>query len=378
MKENRKHILIAALGVGLLILLLAIVKYAQISMAVAAHASFSPPPEAVTSIITEEHSWQRTLSAVGTLAASQGASLSVQSPGEVKRILFESGDAIVRDQLLVELDTAVEEAQLKAAIALRDRTALDLERARELRKSNVNSKSEMDSAQAAASEAAAVVRSLEATIARKKVVAPFSGRAGIRSVNIGQYVNPGDPIVPLYMLDPLYVDFALPQQAIDHLETGIPVQLKIDAFPGESFEGKLTAINPQVDIATRNVQLQATISNPGERLRPGMFAEVSVLLTEVDRVIAIPASSINYAPYGDTVYVIEKMRDPQGREYSGVRQQVVALGRSRGNQIAVLEGLSAGQEVVTSGVFKLRPGLAVSVQNSFAPSNDPAPQPADS
>lgn len=378
MKENRKHILIAALGVGLLILLLAIVKYAQISMAVAAHASFSPPPEAVTSIITEEHSWQRTLSAVGTLAASQGGSLSVQSPGEVKRILFESGDAIVRDQLLVELDTAVEEAQLKAAIALRDRTALDLERARELRKSNVNSKSEMDSAQAAASEAAAVVRSLEATIARKKVVAPFSGRAGIRSVNIGQYVNPGDPIVPLYMLDPLYVDFALPQQAIDHLETGIPVQLKIDAFPGESFEGKLTAINPQVDIATRNVQLQATISNPGERLRPGMFAEVSVLLTEVDRVIAIPASSINYAPYGDTVYVIEKMRDPQGREYSGVRQQVVALGRSRGNQIAVLEGLSAGQEVVTSGVFKLRPGLAVSVQNSFAPSNDPAPQPADS
>ena len=378
MRADRKQILWAVAGAGAIILLLAGVKFFQISKAIAGHKSFSPPPEAVTSIIAAEQEWPRTYSAVGSLNASQGASLSAQSPGEVKAIHFESGETVKKDQILVELDASVEEAQLKAAIATRDRWVHDLSRAEALRRSSVNSQSELEAAMASAHEAQAIVTSLEATILRKRVVAPFDGRAGIRAVNVGQYVNPGDAIVPLYVVDPLFIDFTLPQQAVENLSTGIAVNIAIDTYPGELFEGRLTAINPQIDITTRNVQVQATIANRGERLRPGMFAEVSVVLPQTDKVIGIPGSSISYAPYGDTVYVIEKMKDPTGREYTGVRQQVVTLGRSRGNQVAVLSGITAGQEIVTSGTFKLRPGAAIAVNNNFAPSNNPDPKPEDS
>lgn len=378
MKVEKKQIIWAVTGVGLLILLLAGVKYFQISKAMAGHKSFSPPPEAVTSIIAVEQEWPRTYAAVGSLTASQGASLSAQSPGEVKQIHFESGELVKKDQILVELDASVEEAQLRAAVATRDRSVHDLSRAESLRMNSVNSQSELEAAQASAREAQAMVTSLEATILRKKVVAPFDGRAGIRAVNIGQYVNPGDAIVPLYVVDPLFIDFTLPQQAVEKLSTGIAVNIAIDTYPGEAFEGRLTAINPQIDVSTRNVQVQATIANLGERLRPGMFAEVSVVLPQTDRIIGIPGPSISYAPYGDTVYVIEKMKNPAGQEYLGVRQQIVTLGHSRGNQVAVLKGLTPGQEVVTSGAFKLRPGAAVTVNNQFAPSNELAPKPADS
>jgi membrane fusion protein (multidrug efflux system) len=222
------------------------------------------------------------------------------------------------------------------------------------------------------------VDEIKASIERKTIRAPFSGTAGIRQVNLGQYVRSGDPVVPLQSLDAVYVDFAVPQQQVTSLHVGDAVQAAADSGAHAIVRGSVTAINPVVDDATRNVQVQATFSNPRGRLRPGMYVTVSVALGTRAPVIALPLSAVNYAPYGNSVFVVGDLTSPDGKHYRGVRQQFVQLGASRGDQVAVLSGLKPGQDVVSSGVFKLRTGAAVQVDNRVLPGNSPAPRPEDS
>lgn len=366
-------------GAGLVLaaaLILGLVKYFQISAAMAA-AQHGMPPVAVTTAVAEQQEWPRTVSAVGSLIASQGATLAAESAGRVSRVLFESGDRVEAGKVLVELDSAVEEAQLRGAEALLDAAKRRFERARELRKSNANSRADFESAEAAYLEASAAVESFRASVARRRIVAPFSGRAGIRAVNLGQYVAPGDRIVPLYVMDPLYLNFNLPQESVSEVRQGLKVRLTVDAYPGESFEGTVSAVNPQIERTTRNLEIQATVPNADERLRPGMFAKVELILAGLNKVIAIPGSSVSFAPYGDTVFIVEKMQGPDGAEYEGVRQQVVTLGERRGDLIAIDSGLKAGEVVVSAGTFRLRQGAAVLVNNSVAPSAEVNPNPAD-
>jgi membrane fusion protein (multidrug efflux system) len=239
------------------------------------------------------------------------------------------------------------------------------------------SQAEDDRAAAEHKQAEARVGEIRATIERKKIRAPFSGMLGIRQVNLGQYLAGGDAVVPLQSLDPIYVNFALPQQEVGRLRVGEEVRVTAEGLGGDAPRGRITAVDSVIDEATRNVQVQATLANPTGRLRPGMFVETQVVLGTQRSVVALPASAINYAPYGDSVFVVEEVQGPSGQKYRGVRQQVVKLGAARGDQIAIVSGIKAGEEVATSGVFKLRNGAAVRVNNEVQPANDPAPAPED-
>jgi membrane fusion protein (multidrug efflux system) len=281
-------------------------------------------------------------------------------------------------QVLVRLDTSQERAQLSAAIARRDLARLNFERARGLREKALISQAEFDRVEAELKQEEAGAGTIRATIERKTIRAPFSGVLGIRQVNLGQYLAGGDPVVPLQSMDPVYVNFSLPQQDVGALRVGSQVNVSADSVAGNSATGRITAINAVVDEATRNVQVQATFENPHGRLRPGMFVDVQVVLGSRQAVIAIPTSSINYAPYGNSVFVVSSLKNPKGGTYRGVRQQFVKLGSGRGDQVAVIGGLKPGEEVATSGVFKLRNGAAVFVDNAKQPSNSPTPHPEDS
>jgi membrane fusion protein (multidrug efflux system) len=215
-------------------------------------------------------------------------------------------------------------------------------------------------------------------IARKTVKVPFSGILGLRQVNLGQYLSPGDAVVPLQSLDPIYVNFGVPQQDSGRVTIGRNVRITIEDLVGAEFVGRVTALNAIVDETTRNVQVQATLANPKNTLRPGMFVQAAVLLGSTNTVVTLPASAVSYAPYGDSVFVVTDLKDTNGRSYKGVRQQFVKLGPSRGDQVAIVSGLKHGEEIVTSGVFKLRNGAAVFVDNKVQPANKPAPKPEDS
>ena len=365
---------VARIGM-LIVLLLAGLKGFQIWSAISANASFTPPPEAVTSALVELQSWQPRLTLIGSLEPSRGVTIGAEEPGKVAEIGFESGAAIKQGSLLVRLDTSVEEAKLQSAIAGAELAQINLRRAQNLFAKKVVSDQELNNASAEAKRSQAEVDELKALIARKTISAPFSGRAGIRMVNVGEYLQAGDNIVPFHQLDPLLLNFSVPQQEVPNLSVGQRLEFSVDVFPQERFEAAVSAIDPQVDTVTRNVRVQATISNPEERLRPGMFARVDLILSQAQQVMVIPGSAVSYAPYGNSVYVIEDQKDPQGNAYKGVRQQFVKLGASRGDLVAALEGLKVGEQVVTSGVFKLRPGAAVLVNNQITPGANPAPQP---
>lgn len=360
-----------------LFLVFATYKYVVISAAMAANSAFGPPPEAVTTVVVSAQEWPTIQTAVGSVASPNGMTLSVEESGTVKKINVASGTKVEEGQILVELDVSVEEAQLAGAKARQELARHEIDRIRPLRERNAVSKSDLDKAEAELRSANAEVASLTAVISRKRITAPFSGYAGIRKVNVGQYVAAGAEILPFFSLKPVFVDFALPQEAVFTVKQGQDLTVTVPGQPHKPIMGQLTAVNPQVSETTRNVSMQATVSNEEELLRPGMFVQVSLELGSPAQVIPVPASSISYAPYGDTVYVVDTMRNPAGDEYLGVRAQVVKLGAKRGEQVAVLEGLSPGDQVVTSGVFKLRPGAAVAINNDFAPSNSLAPNPAD-
>jgi membrane fusion protein (multidrug efflux system) len=364
-------------GVVALVAALGAVKFFQIRAAIAQASSFQPPPEAVTTIVASRVDWPVTLSAIGTVAAVHGVTVSADLPGIVERVAIDSGRMVNEGDVLVQLDTRQEQAQLAAARAALHLARLNLDRMRGLSEQGVVSQADHDRASAEHEQAQARVGEIVATIDRKKIRAPFAGMLGIRQVNLGQYLSGGDPVVPLQSLDPVYVNFAVPQQEVARLRLGGVVQVSAEGLAGAPGVGSITAVDSVVDEATRNVQVQATLANPAGRLRPGMFVQAEVVRGGHDTVVALPASAISYAPYGDSVFVVSDLKGPQGESYRGVRQQVVKLGGARGDQVAVLSGVSAGEEVVTSGAFKLRNGAAVRVNNQVQPANDPAPSPED-
>jgi membrane fusion protein (multidrug efflux system) len=353
-------------------------KYRQIQTAIAMGSSFAPPPDAVTTVVAKSETWPSTLDVIGTTAAIQGVTVSADLPGTVSKINFESGQSVHEGDVLVELDTREERAELAAAESDRDLAKINYDRDQQLVQEGVVAKMQSDNSSAQQKSTEAKVGEIKATIQRKTIRAPFSGVLGIRQINLGQYLAAGAAIVSLQALNPIYVNFGVPQQQAPLVKTGRILELTSDDVPGVEFKGRVTAIDSVVNEATRNLQVQATLPNPGEKLRPGMFVQVQLGLGSSRNVIPLPASAINYAPYGDSVFVVTDLKDPKGKSYRGVRQQFVKVQGSRGDLVGVISGINPGEEVVSSGVFKLRNGGAVQVNNKVQPPNNPKPNPEDS
>jgi membrane fusion protein (multidrug efflux system) len=370
-------IVLAILAALAIVFALGGIKFFQVRKAIVQYASFSPPPQVVTSLIAREEEWVPALRAVGSTAAVQGVTVSTDEPGIVQKINFESGQTVKVGDLLVQLEVSQEEAQLRSAEAQMRLAGANLARQQNLLKGRVSSQADYDTAQAQYDQAVAKVEEVKALINKKTIRAPFSGVLGIRAVNLGQYLQSGAPVAPLQSLDPIYVNFWLPQQNLGQIAAGQTVQVRADGLPNVPFEGKINAVDAIVDEATRNVRVQATLPNPQGLLRPGMFVNTELPLASKSSHIVLPATAIQYAPYGDMVYVIQEIKGPDGKQYRGVQQRVVKVGESRGDRVAILSGINPGEEVVTSGVFKLRPGIHVQVNNSIEPANSESPNPED-
>jgi membrane fusion protein (multidrug efflux system) len=374
-RKTLKQWLVFAVGLVVVLGVLVGVKAGQIVTMVKAGEAMVPPPETVTTAKIEAMEWQSSQAAIGSLVALQGVTLAAELPGTVREIAFESGTSVKRGTVLVRLDTSAEEAQLASAKAEAELARLNLERARQLRKGEANSQADLDAAVARAAQADAIVRNLQATIAKKTIRAPFDGRIGIRQVDLGQVIAAGAPIASLQSVTPMHADFWLPQQALADLRSGQHARLRTDPFPGEQWDGEITTINPEVDPATRNVRVRATFPNRDGRLRPGMFATVQVLSEEKRQVLVAPATAVIFQPYGDSVFTVEETKDPSGKPTTIARQKFVRTGERRGDLVAIAEGLKAGETVVSSGAFKLRNGAPVAVDNSLAPRAELAPKP---
>ena len=379
MKSTRKTILKAALGLSALVVVLLLIKGLQIFTMVSSGKKMVPPPVTVTSAEVREENWAPVLSAIGSVSAVQGATVATELGGVVSEIKFENGGVAKKGDVIVKLDASQEEALLRSAEAEAELARTDLERTRGLASQKVVSKAELDAAESKFRRLTAIVDQMRSNIRKKTLVAPFDGHVGIRQVNVGQMINAGQQVVALTSLDPVYVDFALPQQHLAQLSQGLEVHVRSDAVPGREFKGKLTAINSMVDTVTRNVSVQATLENADHVLRPGMFAKAEVVLPEKSSALVIPGSAVSYAPYGDSVFVIEKKKDEKtGKETQVIRQQFVRIGEARGDFVSVTEGLKARETVVGTGVFKLRNGMAVTINNDLAPKPQVNPTPVDS
>jgi|GraSoiStandDraft_54_1057290.scaffolds.fasta_scaffold04658_5 membrane fusion protein (multidrug efflux system) len=337
------------------------------------------PPTTVSSAVVKEEDWAPTLSAIGSVSAVQGAVVSTELGGVVAEIDFQSGGVAKKGDVLMRLDSSAEEAQLHTAEADLELAKANLERERDLAARKVVSKQELDTAQSTFGQKQGAVDNMRSFITKKQVRAPFDGMLGIRQVNVGQMINSGQQVVQLTALDRVYVDFALPQQNLPQLAAGYEARVHADALPGREFKGKVTAINSMVDNVTRNISLQATLDNSAHELRPGMFVKVDVILPEKSKTLVIPGSAVSYAPYGNSVFVIDKKKDPKtGKESQSLRQAFVRIGEARGDFVAVTEGLKAGDVVVSTGVFKLRNGMPVVINNDLAPKPQLNPRPIDS
>jgi membrane fusion protein (multidrug efflux system) len=364
-------------GVIAIFILVAGIKALQIKRMVS--TPFVVPPTTVSSATVTEEDWPPVLSAIGSVSAVQGAVVSAELAGVVAEIHFTNGGIANQGDVLLRLDASSEESQLHTAEADSELARADLERARELASRKVVSKAELDSAESKFKQKQGTVDNMRAMITKKEVRAPFSGQLGIRQVNVGQMINAGQQVVSLQALDPVYVDFALPQQHLSKLTVGFDAYVHTDILTGKEFKGKLTAINSMVDPVTRNVALQATLGNHDHALRPGMFVKVDVVLPEKAKTLVIPGSAISYAPYGDSVFVIEKKKDEKtGNESDVLRQAFVRIGEARGDLVSITKGLKAGEKVVSTGVFKLRNGMSVTTNNNLAPQPQLNPKPVDS
>jgi RND family efflux transporter, MFP subunit len=336
------------------------------------------PATTVSSVVVKEEDWAPTLSAIGSISAVQGAVVAAELAGVVSKIAFENGSTAKKGDILVQLDASAEEAQLRSAEADLELARADLDRSRDLATRRVISRAEQDAAESKFNRLRAVVDQMRSNIRKKTLVAPFDGQVGIRQVNVGQSIDARQPVVPLTALDPVYVDFTLPEQYLSQLGQGLEVDVHVDAVPGREFKGKLTAVNSMVDSVTRNVTAQGTLENPDHALRPGMFAKVQVVLPAKGKALVIPGSAVSYAPFGDSVYVIEKKKDEKtGKESQVLRQTFVRIGEARGDFVSVTEGLKAGETVVSTGVFKLRNAIPVTINNDLAPKPQLNPKPAD-
>ena len=374
-----RPVLKVVLALVALFLVIAGIKVWQFATMISAGKKMVPPPTTVTSAEAKTADWQPMLKAIGSVSAVQGAMISAELAGTVMEINFQSGSLVKKGDVLLKMDVSPEQAQLRSAQADEELAKSDLDRARDLAARKVISAAEFDAAQSKYAQKKAAVENIQSTIDKKQIHAPFDGTAGIRAVNPGQMVKVGDPLVSLQTIGQVYFDFALPQQQLAAVTPDLAVKVTTDAVPGREFEGKLTAINSSVDVATRNVTLQATLDNPDNALRAGMFGRIKVLLPKKNPTLFVPATAVSYAPFGNSVYVIEKKKDEKtGVEGLSLRQQFIRTGETRGDFVAVTEGLKEGQQVVSTGVFKLRNGMNVVVDNKLAPKTELAPKPTDS
>ena len=334
---------------------------------------FVMPPETVTSREAEEMVWENVVTAVGTLRAFQGVMVSAEVSGTVSEIHFDSGESVQTGDLLFELDTSTERAQLESAKATHELAEVNLKRAQELRASRSIAQSELDTADARSKETKAVVEQVRAMLEKKIIRAPFAGRLGIRQVDVGEYLNPGAVVVSLQSINPMYVDFSLPQQQVTKVKNGYAFRLEMDTYPGRLFEGSVEAIDPDLDLSNRMFSVRGIIVNDDGALRPGMFANVSIVQPEASTVIAVPGTAVYYQAYGNTIFVVKP-----GESGNVVEQRFVKLGRTKGDFVAILNSLEAGEEVVTAGAFKLFNGRSVVVDNSKALDVSLNPNPVDS
>ena len=374
-----KKIIITAIAVSLLVGAIILTKLNQFSAMGEAAQNMVMPPETVTAMQVNSTQWEQIIFATATVTAVQGVKVSAEVSGRVTRIGFESGADVKAGNVLIQLDTANEDAQLASAKAAAKLASTNLARTRKLYKRNLASKGDLDSAEATVEEAAAQINNVRASIAKKTIQAPFSGRLGIRLVNLGEVLREGDAIVSLQTLDPIYVDFSIPQKSLHQLKPGLEVRVTVDAAPGQTFSGKIIATNTDIDPATRSVRVRAQVANANEVLRTGMFANVSVVLSVKQKALPVAATAIAYATFGDSIFVVEeKKNDETGKTEKVLRQQFVRLGQARGDFVDVIDGLKNGETVVTSGVFKLRSGMKVVIDNTLAPKPRLNPNPSDS
>lgn len=375
----KKSIILTLLGLVIVVGILAGIKTLQIKAMIDQGKQYVPPAEVVTSAPVISGSWESLLTSVGSLEAVQGVTVTAEITGKVVDIAFEAGTHVTAGDLLVQQDITAEKAQLRSAESAAELARIEFNRSKKLLAEKVISQSDFDSSQAQYTQALAQADNLRAVIAKKTIRAPFSGLLGIRHINLGQVINDGEPIVALQSLDPIFVNFLLPQQELKKIHTGLTVRISSDALPGQLITSKITAISPEIDSATRNILVQATLSNPDEQLRAGMYVNVAVVLPKNEDVLTIPATAVLYAPYSDSVFVIEEKKGKNGSsEGTSVRQQFVRLGEKRGDFISVLSGLKPEEIVVSTGAFKLRNGQTVVVDNKLAPEFKLDPRPDES
>ncbi|MEN3368015.1 MAG: rane fusion protein multidrug efflux system [Verrucomicrobiota bacterium] len=378
-KRTRNAVFKVVAGLLAIFLLIAGIKVWQIMTLISSGKKMTPPPTTVNSTPVQKGDWQPMLTAVGSINPVQGAMISAELAGTVSEINFQSGTLVKKGDVLLKLDASAEQAQLRSAQAEADLAKADLDRAHDLANRKVISQAELDSASSKYAQKKAAVENIESVIHKKEIRAPFDGAAGIRTVNPGEMVNVGRALVSLQALDQVFFDFALPQQQLADVKTDLPVKVTTDAIPGREFDGKLTAINSSVDPATRNVSLQAMVDNADHALRAGMFGRIKVLLPQTKSTLFIPATAVSYAPFGNSVFIIEKKHDEKsGKDSLVLRQQFIRTGETRGDFVAVTEGLKENDAVVSTGVFKMRNGMDVVVDNSLQPKAELNPKPSDS
>jgi membrane fusion protein (multidrug efflux system) len=381
MKAKGKVWIATIIGLVVVVVVLVGVKVGQIRAMIQAGQSFVPPPESVTSVPVAASTWQSRRAAIGSLVAVHDVILGAELPGLIREIAFDSGKTVKRGAVLVKLDTTNEEAQLASAIADAELAKATLERARALRKGGANTQVDLEVAEARGKQTQATVANIQATITKKTIRAPFDGRVAMKQVERGQVVSPGTPIATLQSVDPIFAEFSLPQQALADLKTGQSATMRVDSFPGKSWQGAISAVNSEIDSATRNIRVRATFPNKDGILRPGLFVNVDVAAADQRQVLLIPATAVIYAPYGDSVFVLDqKAGDAKkaGDQPTLVAQpRFVRLGERRGDLVAVVSGLAEGETVVSNGAFKLRKGMSVIVNNALAPPVELDPKPTD-
>ena len=341
-------------------------------------AALSNPPQTISAATAATSEWQPKIEAIGSLRAVRGADLSLEVSGVVESISFNSGDDVQEGAQLLKLRTADDVARLESLKAMAELNEITLDRAQRLLKTQAVSQAQLDSDAANLRNAKAQVAQQQAIIDKKILRAPFAGHLGIRAVDLGQYLGAGTPIVTLQALDPIYVDFFVPQQSVDQVRLGQQVAVKVDAYKDQTFAGEISAVNPKVDISNRNVQIRAMLKNPDHKLLPGMYATVDIAVGSPATYVTLPQTAITYNPYGDTVYVVEsKGNDANGKPQMVARQTFVTIGPSRGDQVAILRGVEEGDTIVTAGQIKLHNGSVVMIDNSVTPTAEEAPAPVD-
>jgi len=341
-------------------------------------ASLANPPQTVSTTVAASQDWRTGIEAVGSLRAVNGASISAEVPGIVSALHFESGADVKSGDLLIELEATDDIAHLNALKATADLQRIIFERDSRLLKTQAIAQQQVDTDKSNLLNAQALAEQQQALVDYKVVKAPFAGRLGIRQVDLGQFLPAGTPIVTLQQLDPIYVDFYVPQQSLASIRTGQAVTAKVDTFPDRTFKGEVSSINAQVDTATRTILIRASVENKDFLLRPGMFATVDIDTGEPQRYVTLPQTAIAYNSYGDIAYLVDDQgKDANGQPKLVVRQTFVTTGATRGDQVAILEGVKDGETVVTTGQVKLRNGTPVHIDNSVQPTNDSNPKPVD-